>query len=302
MGVLRKMHLKVLGFNEAAEPTSQEIKLAYRRESLKWHPDKNPDNSEQAEEKFKKIAAAKSFLDKSLVEQNQLEMEAQAETNSGLRKEDISNLFFASHLTPSRAGRHFTPTTIQTEFNVFFWQKSQNKKMHFPQQSQTRSQNNFENNSREKLGSAESELANFIKIQIEKFRHYPAKRIAFQAGICVAVGAHFFGASWLVLFGCALFTIKIVDTLARKYQKAMIDIFRQLQTPGIVSEIKDKNIPDKYVRGSLKAGIEANTTKGYFSSYLNYSSYVKPTYFNIARIFANNNMTIITEKIQQLKP
>lgn len=35
-----------------------EIKKAYRQLALKWHPDKNPENKEEAEDKFKKIGEA----------------------------------------------------------------------------------------------------------------------------------------------------------------------------------------------------------------------------------------------------
>ena len=38
------------------------IKKAYRKLAIKWHPDKNPTNKQQAEEKFKKIAEAYSVL------------------------------------------------------------------------------------------------------------------------------------------------------------------------------------------------------------------------------------------------
>ena len=41
--------------------TEQEIKKAYKKLALKWHPDKN-ENSEQATEKFKKISEAYSIL------------------------------------------------------------------------------------------------------------------------------------------------------------------------------------------------------------------------------------------------
>ena len=36
----------------------QEIKKAFRKMSVQWHPDKNPDNQEEAERKFKAIANA----------------------------------------------------------------------------------------------------------------------------------------------------------------------------------------------------------------------------------------------------
>lgn len=42
--------------------TDRELKKAFRKLSLKWHPDKNPDNKEEAEEKFKSIAEAYTVL------------------------------------------------------------------------------------------------------------------------------------------------------------------------------------------------------------------------------------------------
>jgi curved DNA-binding protein CbpA len=50
----------VLGINKNS--TDKEIKKAYRKKALKWHPDKNPNNREQAENKFKEIQAAYEVL------------------------------------------------------------------------------------------------------------------------------------------------------------------------------------------------------------------------------------------------
>ena len=52
----QKNYYKLLGLNENA--SQDEIKSAYRKMALKYHPDKNPERAKEAEERFKKISEA----------------------------------------------------------------------------------------------------------------------------------------------------------------------------------------------------------------------------------------------------
>lgn len=67
--VSRKKALKILGFQSSDAPSEQEIKSAYRKLALKYHPDKHSEAAKkQNEEKFKKLGNAYEFLTKENIE------------------------------------------------------------------------------------------------------------------------------------------------------------------------------------------------------------------------------------------
>ena len=55
----KRDYYEILGVGKNAD--AKEIKKAYRKLAIKYHPDKNPDNK-QAEEKFKEAAEAYDIL------------------------------------------------------------------------------------------------------------------------------------------------------------------------------------------------------------------------------------------------
>ena len=49
-------YYKILQVDKNA--TDEDLKKAYRKLAMKWHPDKNPNNKKEAETKFKQISEA----------------------------------------------------------------------------------------------------------------------------------------------------------------------------------------------------------------------------------------------------
>jgi len=52
----KKDFYEILGVTKTA--SAEEIKKAYRKLALEWHPDRHKDNKEEAEKKFKPINEA----------------------------------------------------------------------------------------------------------------------------------------------------------------------------------------------------------------------------------------------------
>ena len=49
-------YYKILQVDKSAK--DEDLKKAYRKLAMKWHPDKNPNNKKEAEAKFKEISEA----------------------------------------------------------------------------------------------------------------------------------------------------------------------------------------------------------------------------------------------------
>lgn len=107
-----KDYYDILGVARGA--TDDEIKKAYRKLALKWHPDRNPNNRQDAEEKFKRIAEAYEVLSDP----------KKREVFDRFGEEGVKN-GFAADGTPTGAGPHghafhFTPTNAEEVFKQFF--------------------------------------------------------------------------------------------------------------------------------------------------------------------------------------
>src|SRR5262245_19815627 len=57
---MKRDYYELLGVERSA--SEDDLKKAYRKLAVKWHPDKNPDNRAQAEERFKEVSEAYQIL------------------------------------------------------------------------------------------------------------------------------------------------------------------------------------------------------------------------------------------------
>ncbi|CAJ1087214.1 dnaJ homolog subfamily B member 6a [Xyrichtys novacula] len=93
-------YYQVLGVRR--DVSADEIKKAYRKLALRWHPDKNPENKEEAERKFKELSEAYEVL-------------------SDANKRSIYDHYGKEGLTGNSGGRdHFhEPFTFRNPEDVF---------------------------------------------------------------------------------------------------------------------------------------------------------------------------------------
>ncbi len=92
----KRDYYEVLGINKSA--TSDQIKSAYRKLAVKYHPDKNPDDK-AAEEKFKEASEAYHVLSNSERKQSYDNFGHAAFENGGRGQGGFSNFDFSEHFS-----------------------------------------------------------------------------------------------------------------------------------------------------------------------------------------------------------
>ena len=115
---------EVLGVDRSA--SLEEIKSAYRKKALKYHPDRNTEDP-QAEEAFKKISAAYSMIGDESSKRSFDEEEAHRQTRQNFHARGFNDIFTGAHfgnnsswedLFGSVTGRARTPFTIRARVNA----------------------------------------------------------------------------------------------------------------------------------------------------------------------------------------
>ena len=113
--------------------SDNDVKRAYRKLAVKYHPDKNPDNRETAEEKFKQVAEAYEILtnkdkykSKMMFETNQFnnfvdpdELFAQIFKNMNIYQNNSSNTF-QQHMAVNIPNMNFQSNCVIRSSNVRF--------------------------------------------------------------------------------------------------------------------------------------------------------------------------------------
>eukprot|EP00826_Nyctotherus_ovalis_P064227 TRINITY_DN9416_c0_g1_i11.p1 TRINITY_DN9416_c0_g1~~TRINITY_DN9416_c0_g1_i11.p1 ORF type:complete len:358 (+),score=81.43 TRINITY_DN9416_c0_g1_i11:173-1246(+) len=109
MASARKDYYQVLGVEKTA--SESDIKKAYKKLALKWHPDKNPNNREEAQRKFQDIAEAYSVLSNAQ-KRKEYDVGETEETMGGFPEHADFRDFGFQGSFPSAHRRHFEDNSV----------------------------------------------------------------------------------------------------------------------------------------------------------------------------------------------
>ena len=111
----KRDYYEVLGVSKDA--TEKDIKKAYRKLAFKWHPDKNPNNKKEAEEKFKEVNEAYSVLSdpdkRRQYDMGGFDFEGFG-FGDGFDPMEVFKSFFSKHTTQIINGKKVTKTETTT--------------------------------------------------------------------------------------------------------------------------------------------------------------------------------------------
>lgn len=111
-------YYNILGIDKNA--SEAEIKKAYKKLAVKWHPDKNPDNKKFAEKKFKEIAEAYQILSN---EEKRDAYDLYGNKNNVFDQNDFNKFrnetafFFKGNLSPDELFKQFFDTNNINDIN-----------------------------------------------------------------------------------------------------------------------------------------------------------------------------------------
>ena len=112
---MSKDYYKILGIERGA--SDDEIKKAYKKLALKWHPDRNPDNKDQADKKFQEISEAYEVLSDSN-KKTIYDQYGEAGLKGGMPGGQEGGMPGGFHF--SSGGGGFNPSNAEDIFKAFF--------------------------------------------------------------------------------------------------------------------------------------------------------------------------------------
>ena len=105
---MKQDYYEILGISKGA--SAAEIKKAYRKKAIEFHPDKNPGDA-KAEENFKKAAEAYEVLSDKELKAKYDRGEAVFDNQGGGRPRQSANQFFHQHFRRGGGGGKQMPQT-----------------------------------------------------------------------------------------------------------------------------------------------------------------------------------------------